>query len=122
MYSVIKLTFVLGHSIWFTQAAFAFQAGHAQAGENPELCSLFFKLAHLLQVPITPLFVFDGACRPAVKCGVNVITKPNWTMGPFQELLAAFGFQYYTASVTPHRNFSEIDINSYRPQEKQKQN
>jgi len=84
-------------SIWFTQAQFAFRAGHAQAGENPELRAIFYKLAHLLQIPITPLFVFDGAQRPSMKRGVRVVKKPNWLTKPMQELISAFGFEYYTA-------------------------
>jgi hypothetical protein len=87
------------YSIWLVQTQFALHAGHAQAGENPELRCLFYKLAHLLQFPITPLFVFDGAARPSVKRSKNVVTKPNWLIAPLQELLDAFGFPYYTASI-----------------------
>jgi Holliday junction resolvase YEN1 len=86
-------------SIWFTQAQFSFRTGHAQAGENPELRSLFYKLASILKLPITPIFVFDGPARPSVKRGVNVITKPNWLTKPLQELISAFGFQFYTVSM-----------------------
>ena len=86
-------------SIWFTQAQFAFRAGHAQAGENPELRAIFYKLAHLLQIPITPLFVFNGAQRLSMKRGVRVVKKPNWLTKPMQELISAFGFEYYTVCI-----------------------
>jgi Holliday junction resolvase YEN1 len=86
-------------SIWFTQAQFSFRTGHAQAGENPELRSLFYKLASLLKLPIMPIFVFDGPDRPSVKRGVNVVTKPNWLTKPLQEVISAFGFQFYTVSM-----------------------
>jgi XPG N-terminal domain len=88
----------LRNSIWFAQAQFAFRAGHAQAGENPELRVIFFKLAYLLQFPITPLFVFDGPGRPPVKRGVNVVEKPHWLTLPMKELLDGFRFSHYTAS------------------------
>jgi XPG I-region len=90
------------YSIWFTQAQFGFRIGHAQAGENPELRCLFYKLASFLKVPVTPLFVFDGPSRPGSKRGKRVIAKPHWLTKPFQELLEAFGFPYYTVSI--HRS------------------
>jgi Holliday junction resolvase YEN1 len=74
----------------------AFVAGHAQASENPELRTIFFKLVRLLRSPVTPLFVFDGPGRPMKKRGVNVVKRPEWLTVPFQEMLDAFRFQHYT--------------------------
>ena len=82
-------------SIWFMQAQFGFHIGHAQAGENPKLHTIFYKLANLLQIPVTPLFVFDGPERPSVKHNVNVIKKSNWLTQPMQDLLDVFGFAYH---------------------------
>jgi len=97
--ATLLMCLILLCSIWLVQMQFALHAGHAQAGENPELRCLFYKLAHLLQFPITPLFVFDGAARPSVKRSTNVVSKPNWLTAPLQELLDAFGFPYYTVSI-----------------------
>jgi hypothetical protein len=109
-------------SIWFMQAQFAFRAGHAQAGENPELRTIFYKLAHLLPIPITPLFVFDGAQRPSMKRGVRVAKKPNWLTRPMQELIGAFGFEYYTVCIL-WRQLSFVPVNiSYRLLRKLKPN
>ena len=101
-------------SIWLSQAQFTFQAGHAQAGENPELRTMFFKLASLLQSPVMPLFVFDGPKRPSVKRGFNVVMKPNWLTKPFQELLDAFGYFYYTASRFLWKNDRAAELNMAR--------
>jgi hypothetical protein len=35
--------------------------------KNPELATLFVRCCHLLQLPIYPVFVFDGLERPNVK-------------------------------------------------------
>ena len=83
-------------SIWIYHSQFALRVGHAQAGENPELRNLFYKLANLLKYSITPIFVFDGAGRATSKRGVAVSTKPHWLVKPLQDLLDLFGFLYYT--------------------------
>ncbi|KAF8226398.1 hypothetical protein L208DRAFT_1380227 [Tricholoma matsutake] len=56
------------HSIWIGQAQAIFNSQElcAQAGENPELCMLYFRLAHLLKLPVMAMFIFDGLKRPAV--------------------------------------------------------
>jgi Holliday junction resolvase YEN1 len=69
-------------------------------GENPELRSLFYKLANLLRYPIMPIFVFDGSRRAANKRGVLVITKPHWLVKPLKEMLDLFGFLHYTVCTT----------------------
>lgn len=51
----------------------------------------FYKLCHLIQYPVTWIFVFDGPFRPNVKRGTKVVQKtPHW-VGPCQQLLIAFG-------------------------------
>ena len=50
-------------SIWYQHASFS------KGGENPELRLLFFRLRSLAELPILPLFVFDGRERPKIKRG-----------------------------------------------------
>ena len=90
------MCFLPSPRIWLSQSRTAFVVGHAQAGENPELRAIFFKLVRLLETPVTPLFVFDGPGRPMKKRGVNVVKKPEWMIKPLQEMLDAFKFQHYT--------------------------
>ena len=65
---------------------------HAQAGENPELRALFYRLCHLLRRPITAVFVFDGPQRATYKRNRLVVTQPIWITQLFQAFIAAFGF------------------------------
>jgi XPG N-terminal domain len=109
-------------SIWFTQAQFGFRVGHTQAGENPELRSIFYKLVKFLEVPVTPLFVFDGPARPSTKRGKRVIAKPHWLTEPFKDLLDAFGFPYYTVSVCQfdiHRSYKKLIADRHPEKPKQ---
>ncbi|KIL57606.1 hypothetical protein M378DRAFT_87657 [Amanita muscaria Koide BX008] len=80
-------------SIWIRQSqAVFFKPGHATAGENPELRTLFFKLSQLLSACILAIFIFDGPLRPSVKRGKNVVASPHWLTEDFQRLINAFGF------------------------------
>jgi Holliday junction resolvase YEN1 len=65
---------------------------HAQAGRNPELHTLFYKLAWLLNSTAVPVFVFDGAGRPSMKRGRHVRQAEHWLVEDFQKLINAFGF------------------------------
>ncbi|KAK0485584.1 PIN domain-like protein [Armillaria luteobubalina] len=57
-------------SIWIVQCEAIFWGPqHAQAGENLELHTLLFCVAHLLQCALIPVFVFDGKLHPSMKCG-----------------------------------------------------
>jgi hypothetical protein len=73
---------------------------HAQAGENPELRVLFYRLCYLLRRPITPIFVFDGPERPAFKRNQLVVPQPHWLTELFQAFIAAFGFHSHTVCST----------------------
>ncbi|TFK70515.1 PIN domain-like protein, partial [Pluteus cervinus] len=86
-------------SIWMNevQAALGKVFLHAQAGPKAELRVLFLRLAHLLQFAITPIFVFDGPMRPAVKRGKQVIDLPHWLTRGFQKCIDAFGYYHHTA-------------------------
>jgi Holliday junction resolvase YEN1 len=81
-------------SIWIGQAQAIFNSRElrAQAGENPELRVLYFRLARLLKLPVTAVFVFDGPKRPAVKRGKQVRPKPHWLTHGLEALVTAFGF------------------------------
>ncbi|OBZ71130.1 Flap endonuclease GEN 1 [Grifola frondosa] len=82
-------------SIWFYQLGQTFAIGHAQAGENPELRTLFFRLVRLLQLPVHPVFVFDGPSRPTSKRGKRVIAADHWLALGMQRFIEAFGFQWH---------------------------
>ncbi|KAJ7661717.1 PIN domain-like protein, partial [Mycena rosella] len=85
-------------SVWMVQCQAVFwNPRHAQAGQNPELRTLFYKLAHLGASGAVAVFVFDGAKRPSVKRNTKVIKKPHWLTAEFQKMIALFGFYSYTA-------------------------
>ncbi|KAG8936112.1 hypothetical protein FRC02_004430 [Tulasnella sp. 418] len=78
-------------SIWF------YHATYGREGENPELRTLFFRLARLLQDPFLPLFVFDGPERPEFKRGKRISGKGNWMENGMKNLIDAFGFEWRQA-------------------------
>ncbi|KAJ7620670.1 PIN domain-like protein [Mycena rosella] len=85
-------------SVWMVQCQAVFwNPRHAQAGQNPELRTLFYKLAHLGASGAVAVFVFDGAKRPSVKRNTKVIKKLHWLTAEFQKMIALFGFYSYTA-------------------------
>ncbi len=53
-------------SLWYQQVQTT--KGHNK-GENPLLRGLFFKVTALAQLPLVPVFVFDGRNRPKTKRG-----------------------------------------------------
>ena len=72
-----------------------FRHHHAGAGQNPELRTLFYRLAAILAMPAHVVFMFDGPGRPQVKRGKQVRGRSHWLARPFQELIDAFGFQWH---------------------------
>ena len=90
-------------SVWIVecQATFYVQGLHTQAGENPELCTLFFHLAHLLRYPITAIFVFDGPERPDYKHSMVVKKKAHWAVKHFSEII-----QLFSLSISYNTDFS----------------
>ncbi|KPA35518.1 flap endonuclease gen 1 [Fusarium langsethiae] len=48
-------------------AIWQFQNQAAQGGTNPEIRTLFYRLARLLTCPVEPIFVFDGPYKPTIK-------------------------------------------------------
>ncbi|KAF8222062.1 PIN domain-like protein [Tricholoma matsutake] len=85
-------------SIWMKRALAQFHhPQHAQAGENPELCTLFYQLCHLLRHTIMAVFVSDGPQWATYKHNQLVITQPIWITQLFQAFIATFGFHSHTA-------------------------
>lgn len=78
----------INSSIWF------FHAKGGREGENPELRTLFFRLARLLRVPFLPLFVFDGPKRPSWKRGKRITGKQHWLVDGMKNIINAFGFEW----------------------------
>ncbi|KAG8215238.1 hypothetical protein J3R82DRAFT_8784 [Butyriboletus roseoflavus] len=78
-------------SIWF------FHAAYGREGENPELRTLFFRCCRLLQLPLLPLFVFDGPNRPAIKRGKRVGGNAHWLTQGMKNIIDAFGFEWLVA-------------------------
>ncbi|CAE6506169.1 unnamed protein product [Rhizoctonia solani] len=78
-------------SIWF------FHAAYGREGENPELRTLFFRLARLANYTFCPLFVFDGPQRPRTKRGKTINTRMNSLAPGMKNMIAAFGFEWRTA-------------------------
>ncbi|KII83853.1 hypothetical protein PLICRDRAFT_147946 [Plicaturopsis crispa FD-325 SS-3] len=78
-------------SIWF------FHAAHGKEGENPELRTLFFRCARLMNTPFLPLFVFDGPKRPGFKRGKRVSGESHWLTTGMKSIIEAFGFEWRTA-------------------------
>ncbi|KAJ1300599.1 hypothetical protein OPQ81_002253 [Rhizoctonia solani] len=78
-------------SIWF------FHAAYGREGENPELRTLFFRLARLASYTFCPLFVFDGPQRPRNKRGKTINTRMNSLAPGMKNMISAFGFEWRTA-------------------------
>ena len=75
-------------SIWFYHAAYG------KEGENPELRTMFFRCARLMNKPFLPLFVFDGPKRPSTKRKKKVSGKDHWLTSGMQKIIEAFGFEW----------------------------
>ncbi|VDB85331.1 unnamed protein product [Peniophora sp. CBMAI 1063] len=78
-------------SIWF------FHAEAGREGENPELRTLFFRCARLLNKPFLPVFVFDGPKRPNAKRGKRIDKGSHWMVVGMKRIIAAFGFEWRMA-------------------------
>ena len=85
-------------SIWF------FHAAHGREGENPELRTLFFRCARLLQMPFLPLFVFDGPKRPEMKRGKRITGASHWLTDGMKGIIDAFGFEWRMVCSLPKRH------------------
>ncbi|KAJ6500207.1 PIN domain-like protein, partial [Mycena vitilis] len=84
--------------LWLTQCQAVFhKPRHAQAGKNPELKALFYKLAALNETGLDAVIVFDGKHGPDVKRGKQVRKKPHWLITEFVKLIDLFGFHSHMA-------------------------
>jgi Holliday junction resolvase YEN1 len=71
---------------------------HSQAGENPELRTLFFKFCRFLKAPVTLVCVFDGPARPLIKRGKKVVNRQLWIIDHVKSMIKAFGFYCHDVS------------------------
>ncbi|KAF8227367.1 hypothetical protein L208DRAFT_1379838 [Tricholoma matsutake] len=86
-------TMILGidASIWMKKAQAKFyHPKHAQAGENPKLQVLFYRLCYVLCHPITPIFIFNGPEWLAFKHNRLVVPQPHWLTELFQAFIVVF--------------------------------
>lgn len=82
-------------SMWLVTSQTIVIYKHAQAGENPELRTLFYRLAYLARLPcLTAVFVFDGPGRPTRKRNKQVIKSEHSLACAFREFIEAFGFAH----------------------------
>ncbi|KAF8150533.1 PIN domain-like protein [Mycena galopus ATCC 62051] len=65
--------------------------------ESPELVALFSRCSRLFRLPFIPVFVFDGPGRPSLKRGKLVRGNNHGLVGPFQQMLDGFGFEWMMA-------------------------
>ncbi len=86
-------------SIWMRQLQQVFSKGHAQAGENPELRTFFYRLAMLAEQPVHLVFVIDGPLRPLIKRKKHVKTIPHWLTEGMRKFALAFGYSWMEASI-----------------------
>jgi Holliday junction resolvase YEN1 len=86
-------------SIWLYQTIAVYHnPHHVSSGANPELRTLFYKLAHLLKSCVVPVFVFDGPGRPAIKRNRLVRQNAHWLTEDLREMIDAFGFYSHQVS------------------------
>lgn len=70
-------------------------------GQNAVLQAFFWRLTHLLSLPVAVLFVFDGPDRPGIKRGKQVKGTPHWMENGAKSFIEAFGFQHITVRPIP---------------------
>ena len=94
-------------SIWLVQCCAVFRYAHHNAGENPEMRALFYRLCRLFRLHAVVVFVFDGTQRAEVKRGKKVKKTPHWLEQGFIEMLKLFGFIVH--QVASHYSWSSND-------------
>ncbi|KAL2135801.1 hypothetical protein VTI74DRAFT_6867 [Chaetomium olivicolor] len=88
------LRLAIDFSIW------QFQVQAARGGSNPAIRTLFYRLVRLLSLAIHPLFVFDGANKPAFKRNKRSYSSGRSDMvatAMAKRLIRLFGFATHDA-------------------------
>jgi len=101
-------------SLWLFAVQSLFHVNHVGAGPEPELRTLFFKLALLMSLPIVPVFLFDGPKRPSIKRGKKVIQKDkkdNWLEKRVKDFIVAHGLSWYTAAGEAEAELAYLNYN-----------
>ncbi|KAH7908682.1 PIN domain-like protein, partial [Hygrophoropsis aurantiaca] len=70
---------------------------HPQSGQNPALRTFFYRVTHLLRLPLQLVFCYDGDERPVRKREHNVSTKDHWMVKPTQRILDSLGIPWFRA-------------------------
>ena len=104
-------------SIWFQHAM------ASKVGANPEIRCLLFKLFNLSEMPIIPLFMFDGRQRPTLKRGSKKGKSGSHNLSKkMKEMLDICGMEWRVVRVCPSSSESNVHRVRTRLQEKQKRN
>lgn len=83
--------------------------GGQDRGENADLRMLFFRLASLSELPMLPLFIFDGRERPKVKRGSKMGKAGSHGLtDSFKKVLDGFGMEWRMVSPPYYLTSSEL--------------
>jgi hypothetical protein len=63
------------------------------------MCTLFYRLCHLLRLHLHVIFVFDGMNHAETKWGKKVKKNPHWLEEAFIEMLTLFGFAVHKVTI-----------------------
>ncbi|KAF9559207.1 PIN domain-like protein [Agrocybe pediades] len=74
-----------------------FAAGVNGQFEGGALRHLYNRLYHLALLPVTLVFVYDGAGRPSIKRGHSLVDAPLWWVNHSKALVQAFGYHVHEA-------------------------
>ncbi|KAF4621766.1 hypothetical protein D9613_012163 [Agrocybe pediades] len=74
-----------------------FAAGVNGQFEGGALRLLFNRLCQLASLPVTLVFVYDGAGRPSIKNEHSVVDSPLWWVNHSKVLVQAFGYHVHVA-------------------------
>lgn len=66
----------------------------AASGQNTVLQLFFWRLIHLLSLPVVVFFVFEGDKRAEFKRDKHVLTLAHWMTNAAQYMIEACGFEY----------------------------
>lgn len=91
------------NSVWLRESGAIFNyPTWSQAGRNPKLKVIYWRLVHLLTLPVIPIFVLDGPSRNRIKRNKTVAVKNHWLTDDLIHLVSAFGFHVHEVTVFSH--------------------